>query len=307
MLQVLTAIATFGLVIVGVTAGAAADRSGQLQVGDRTRTYVAHVPDGPPPPRGFPVILAFHGGGGDGARMRRLTRLDRLADASGVITVYPDGVGGHWNDGRSTIRNPQDDVGFVAALLDRVAATAPVDQRRIYATGLSNGALFAERLACDLSHRIAAIAPVAGTMPADLAVRCKPAHPVAVLQISGTADPIMPFSGGPVADFGGRGQGGQVLSVADAAAFWRRRNGCGGPAAQEALRPIASFDPTRILRTRYTGCTAGAPVTVLTVMGGGHAWPGGAQFAPPRLIGPVSRQLDASRAIIRFFLSLPRR
>lgn len=287
------------------TAASALDRSGSVQVAGTARTYLVHVPDRPPPAGGFALVLVFHGGGGRGARIRRQTGLDRLADARGFVTIYPDGVDGHWNDGRSTIRNPQDDVGFVAALLDQVAAGTPVDQRRIYATGVSNGALFAERLGCDLSDRIAAIAPVAGSLPADLA--CRPGRRVAVLQIDGTDDPIMPFAGGRVADFGGRGEGGDVLSVAATAGFWAHRNGCGEPGAGEPLPPLAPADPTRITRTRYPGCAAASPVTLLTVLGGGHAWPGGPQYAPAFLIGRVSGQIDASTAIAEFFLSLPPR
>lgn len=284
----------------------AADAPGQLQAGGKVRTYAVHMPDSAAPPGGFPLVLAFHGGGMQGAGMRRLTGLDAAADRRGFIVVYPDGVDKHWNDGRSTIRDPRDDVGFVAALLDRLGGEHTIDRGRVYATGISNGALFAERLGCELSQRIAAIAPVAGTLPADLAPRCRPAHPVAVLQIDGTADPIMPFDGGAVADFGGRGEGGQVLSVPATIAFWARHNGCGPARLPAALAPLAPLDRTRIVRTDYAGCPAGAAVTLLTVAGGGHAWPGAAQYAPRRAIGVASRQVDASAAIADFFLAQPR-
>ncbi|GGF74891.1 esterase [Azorhizobium oxalatiphilum] len=284
----------------------AMDGTGQIAVGGTLRSFAIHVPDGPAPAGGFPLILAFHGGGMQGEGMRRLTGLDRMADARRFIAVYPDGVDGHWNDGRSTIRNPQDDVRFVAVLLDQLARAHPVDQGRIYATGLSNGALFAERIGCDLSRRIAGIAPVAGTLPVDMS-GCRPARRVAVLQIGGTADPIMPFNGGPVADFGGRGEGGSVLSVARTAAFWAQANGCGGAGAPEALRPLRPvLDPTRVLRTRY-GCPAASRVTVLTVVGGGHTWPGGPQYAPVLVVGRASHQFDATGAMVDFFLTLPRR
>jgi len=283
----------------------AADQSGQLESGGRLRTYAVHVPGRAAPPAGFPLVLAFHGGGMQGEGMRRLSRLDAVADARGFIVVYPDGVDRHWNDGRSTIRNPQDDVAFIAALLDRLAQGRQVDRQRIYATGLSNGALFAQRLACDLSARIAAIAPVAGTLPADLAPACKPVRPVAVLQVAGTADPIMPFEGGKVADFGGRGEGGEVLAAAASAAFWARANGCGALGAQQPMAPIAPLDRTRVLKASYAGCPAGAAVTLVTIAGGGHAWPGGPQYARPIVIGQASRQLDASAAIADFFLAQP--
>ncbi|QJU58239.1 esterase [Sphingomonas sp. AP4-R1] len=281
----------------------AADQSGQLRVGGVTRTYSVHVPDGRPPAGGFPVVLVFHGGGMQGAGMRRLTHFDTIADQRGLIVVYPDGIDKHWNDGRSTIRNPQNDVGFVSILLDEIGRKYPANDRRIFATGLSNGAVFAERLGCDLSQRISAIAPVAGTMPSDLAPHCRPARPVSVLQIAGTADPIMPYRGGAVADFGGKGEGGEVLSVVETIRLWSRSNGCKRSGPPEMLAQTAPFDRTKVARTRHEDCRAHGSVTLLTVIGGGHAWPGGPQYALPRMIGLASRQFDASQIIANFFLS----
>jgi polyhydroxybutyrate depolymerase len=253
------------------------------------------------------VILAFHGGGMQGAGMSRLTHLDMVADARSFIAVYPDGIDKHWNDGRSTIKNPQDDVGFVSALIDQLEHSYTVDRDRIFATGISNGALFAERLGCDLSQRIAGIAPVAGTMPADIAAKCRPARHVAVMQIDGTADPIMPHGGGAVADFGGKGEGGEVLSVADTLDIWAKYDGCGTRGAPESLPPLVPLDRTRIVRFRYAGCPRDGMVALLTVVGGGHAWPGGPQYARPAIIGLASHQIDASSVIAIFFLSLPKR
>lgn len=285
----------------------ASDTNGQMVFAGKTRSYAIHSPDRAPPPGGFPVILAFHGGGMQGQGMRRLTHLDTIADEKGVIVIYPDGLDRHWNDGRSTIKNPQDDVGFVAALLDQVGHSYSIDSRRIYATGISNGALFAQRLGCDLSGRIAGIAPVAGTMPTDIASRCRQGRPVAVLQIGGTADPIMPFKGGTVATPGGAGEGGQVLSLAETASLWLRRNGCGLQGTAFQLPPVAPLDRTRVLGMTYDSCPAKSSVKVLTIMGGGHTWPGGPQYAPPRFIGQASRQIDASAVIVDFFLALPPR
>lgn len=285
----------------------AADQQGQLNVAGSERSFSVHVPSGEPPPAGFPVVLVFHGGGMQGEGMQRLTHMNELADARGFIAVYPNGIDRHWNDGRETIKNPQDDVSFVSALIDQLERTDQVDRGRIYATGISNGALFAERLGCDLSLRIAAIAPVAGTLPTRTAAQCRPDKPVAVLQIDGTADPIMPFDGGDVSDLGGVGEGGEVLSVAQTAALWAQHNGCGARGAPQPLTSIARLDPTRIVGMQYSGCPSTGRVSVLEVVNGGHAWPGGPQFARPRVIGYASRQIDASAAISDFFLSLPAR
>jgi polyhydroxybutyrate depolymerase len=300
----------FAALLAGVavaSAAAAADPSGQVTVGSTVRSFTLHVPDGPRPPGGFPLVLAFHGGGQQGPAMRRLSGLDAVADSRRFIVAYPNGIDKHWNDGRSTIRNPQNDVGFVSALIDQVQRSYGIDSKRVYATGISNGALFAERLGCDLSRRIAAIAPVAGTLPSDIAAKCRPERPVAVLQIDGTADPIMPFKGGDVADFGGAGEGGKVLSVRDTAAFWARTNGCALPGKSAPLAPTARPDSTRVVATRYDGCRPSGAVEVLTVTGGGHTWPGGVQYARRLFVGVTSRQIDASRSIADFFLSQPPR
>jgi polyhydroxybutyrate depolymerase len=286
---------------------AAADLPGQVRVAGTLRTYTLHVPDAAAPRRGFPLVFAFHGGGMQGEGMRRMTGLDAVADARGFMVVYPDGADGHWNDGRATIRHPQDDVAFVSAMIDQLGRGRRVDRKRIYATGISNGALFAQRVGCALSRRVAAIAPVAGTLAADLAPACKPARPVAVLQIGGTADPVMPFKGGAVADLGGRGEGGSVLSVIDTISFWTRANGCGVPDVPQVLPPVAAHDPTRISRTRYSDCARGGAVTLLTVVGGGHTWLGSHAPEQPAITGPLSRQLDASTAIADFFLAQPPR
>jgi polyhydroxybutyrate depolymerase len=192
-------------------------------------------------------------------------------------------------------------------LIDRVEHDFRVDNARIFATGISNGALFAHRLGCDLSSRIAGIAPVAGTLPADIAQTCRPTQPVAVLQIDGTADPIMPYGGGPVKDFGGKGEGGQVTSVENSVRFWSKHNRCSGPGVRETLPVIASLDPTRVVRVRHASCPAAGQVTLMSIIGGGHVWPGGAQAPHPLITGRPSRQLDASETIASFFLSLPSR
>lgn len=305
---VLRLIPTLLLLVAGLPLTPAfADTAQTLPYGGAMRSYLVHLPNAPQPAEGFPIILAFHGGGMQGAGMRRLTGLNAVADRMGFVVVYPDGIDRHWNDGRSTISNPQDDVGFVAQVIDRVAQDYPVDRRRVFATGLSNGALFAQRIGCELSDRIAAIASVAGSMPSELASRCAPKRAVSVLQINGTADPIMPYEGGSVADFGGVGEGGTVLSTARTASLWARINRCGAVPDQQNLPPTARLDRTRVSRITYHGCDGGRAVMTLSVAGGGHAWPGGGQYAPRLLIGVASRQIDASQLIAEFFQSQPRR
>ena len=279
----------------------------RMDFGGLARSFALHVPGATAPAGGFPVIVALHGGGGQAASMSRLTRFDTLADQRRAIVVYPNGVDRHWNDGRATIKNKVDDIGFIAAILAWIEQKYRVDRGRIFAAGISNGALMSERLGCDLADRIRGIAAVAGTMPADIAGHCAPAGSIAVLQIDGTDDPIMPYNGGKVADFGGRGEGGTVLSVQQTLDLWRRVNACPTPSPAVDLKQRNTPDGTFVTWIGAGPCRDGAAVGFYQIAGGGHAWPGGSQYLPAMIIGRASKQLDASAAIFDFFLSLPPR
>lgn len=289
----------------GLARAQAADDSSTLRFDGRERSYLVHLPpDAKDAPR--PLLLVFHGGGGSARSMPRFTHLDAIADRAGLIVAYPQGIDRHWNDGRDSIKNKVDDVGFVRALIDALERSYKVDRTRIYAAGISNGGIFVERLACDLSDRIAGIAAVAGSLAQDYAPKCRPLQPVSVLQFDGTADPIMPYGGGRVADFGGHGEGGQVLSVEATTAFWARMDGCAATGALQPQPVRAAFDPTRVYFQDWPGCCGGSAVALYQTQGGGHTWPGGPQYLPKFVVGRVSRQIDASEIMVRFFLDHPR-
>jgi polyhydroxybutyrate depolymerase len=166
----------------------------------RERSYIVYVPPGYDPARATPVVLVFHGGGGHAENARMMTGFDAVADAAGFIVVYPNGTGRlpdrllTWNGGRCcgyALEQNVDDVGFVRALLADLGTVVNVDARRIYAAGMSNGAIMSYRLACELADVIAAIGPVAATQNLDA---CTPARPVPVLHIHGDADKHAPYA-----------------------------------------------------------------------------------------------------------------
>jgi polyhydroxybutyrate depolymerase len=263
----------------------------------RWREYLLHVPpllDARP----RPLVLALHGGGGTPASVDRLTGLYALADREGFVLAVPRGIGGNWNDGRPDAPfrariGEVDDVGFLDALIDHVASGGPIDQGRVYVTGMSNGASMAGRLACELATRIAAIGQVAGTASPDVAARSQPASPVPVLQIHGSADPLVPYAGGTVRGPLGRRRG-IVLGVEAWAAFWVAHNGATvGPA-------VSSLGADTTVRS-WHGPTPQSDVVCYRVEGGGHTWPGGPQYLPSPLIGKTTRTFSASEVIWRFF------
>jgi polyhydroxybutyrate depolymerase len=281
----------------GLAAPAAdSNREGEIQHGGLTRTYTLHVPGSHDPRTPAPLVLVLHGGGGAGRSTERMTGFSELADRRGFIVVYPNGIDRRWNDARGVVaRQDVDDVGFLTALVEHSRRTLPIDPRRVYASGISNGAMMSYRLACERSEIFAAIAPVAGAMPEPLGPRCSPSRPVSLVAISGTEDPLVLWGGGPVARNRGR-----TMSVPDSVALWARLNGCPAPASvtQEPDRDPA--DGTRVRRETYGPCQEGASVVLYAVEGGGHSWPGSTRSRLP-LTGRLSRDINATDVIWGFF------
>jgi polyhydroxybutyrate depolymerase len=239
------------------------------------------------------LVLVFHGHFGTGAGMARMSHFERVAEEKEFIVVFPDGIKRSWNDGRGL--SSTDDVAFTRALIAEFVQRFHVDRKRIYATGISNGGFFSERLACELSDQVAAVAPVAAVMSDALARVCKPSRPVSILYMQGTKDPLVPINGGPI----GRNRG-TAMSLEDSVRFWRSRNGTHGTGGVTDL-PDQAHDGTSVRRTVYGGGKDGSEVNEYVFDGGGHTWPNGAPYLPALLVGPVSHQVDASEVIWEFF------
>lgn len=270
-----------------------------LNSGGLERTCSVHVPPSYRKGMAVPLVLVFHGGGGTGEGMEKLTHMDEVADDGGFMVVYPDGVDGNWNDGRPEINPGVDDVGFIRDLLGRLEADYSIDAGRVYATGISNGGFMSYRLAFDMADRFAAIAPVGALLTEQLYAGPPPSSPVSVLLIEGTDDPFVPWSGGEIS--AGLRSRGQVVSTDSTIDYWVTAEACSTPPTVTDLPDSDPADGTRVRSESYGGGRDGTAVELLAIEGGGHTWPGGTQYLPERTIGRTSRDIDASRVIWEFF------
>lgn len=289
--------------VVGSAALGPGDHVRIVSVGTLERSYRVHLPPTYDPRKPTPVVVALHGGGTDADNMAAFSGLDRKSDEAGFIVVYPNGSG-RWkrvltfNGGNCcgyASANKVDDVAFIRRLLDDLAAAANVDPKRVFATGMSNGAIMAYRLASELSDRIAAIAPVGAPMGTDTV---EPARAVPVIHMHGTKDEFAPFRGGK-----GRGLSGTDFhSVERSVQAWVRANGC-RPEPVVAKLPDTAKDGTTIIRTTYAPCADGAEVVLVAIEGGGHTWPG--QEPPLRALGKSTKNVSANDLMWEFFEKHP--
>jgi len=275
------------------------------------RSYLVHVPPQASGGGALPVVINFHGAGSTAEIERGYTRMDAAADRDGYIAVYPNGSSGFngrfltWNAG--TCCGPAalfgvDDVGFVRAMLDDLAKRARIDPRRVYATGLSNGAMMAYRVAAEASDRIAAVAGVAGVMAL---TRFAPTRAMPVMHIHSTSDHIARYDGG----FGPAALAADTrvlnIGVEEMVERWLGFDACPHqPAVLDAIsgRPGTPDERHTAIKRVYAPCRDGAEVVVWQLGGGvGHVWPGGIRDYDPELLGEGTAVIDANTEIWKFF------
>lgn len=277
-----------------------------LEVDGRERKYLLHVPSSYNPAQPAALVLAFHGGGSTPEQMVGFCGLNDKSNQQGFVVVYPKGTGrseqySSFNGGNCcgfAVKYDVDDVKFTARLLDDMQATFNIDPRRIYATGMSNGGVMCYRIASELSDRIAAIAPVAGTIGSE---DCRPARPVPVMHFHGTRDEYIPLAGGK-----GRRSLSRVdfFSVQHAIDCWIRANGCPAEPAVREL-PDVQEEAMPVTQSVWGPGRDGAEVVLYVIEGGGHTWPGRAPTLP--MLGRSTLNISANDLMWDFFQRHPLR
>jgi polyhydroxybutyrate depolymerase len=274
------------------------DHQRPLTVEGRERSYLVHVPPRSDANRPLPVVLVLHGAFTNAEITVAITGMNAKADEAGFLAVYPNGTGRDpvltWNAwGRQGVpgMGRPDDVKYIRCVLDDLATVAHVDPKRVYATGLSNGGMMCYRLAAELSDRIAAIAPVAGTLAlAD----AHPSRPVPVMHFHGTDDKIVPAEG--------TGQGRVIRSVDETIRLWCRVNGCPTTPAATTIEDRVD-DGTSVACKVYGPGNNDAEVVLYEIVGGGHTWPG--QIPPVRFLGRSTLDISANDLMWEFFQRHP--
>lgn len=243
------------------SASAPTPQTGHIQVGSLTRDYLVVTPPDIAGRDQLPLLLALHGRTQTDADAETISGYDAMALDPGAVVVYPQGYGDAWNAGACcapATTDGVDDVGFLRALIDRMEADYPIDPNRVFVAGGSNGGEMAERAACELSDRIAAIADASSTLLVD----CHPSQPVSIIAIHGTADVQIPIDGGLTDD--PSCQDAPCPPFLDVMARWRQIDGCTGD-------PVTTTEGT-LETTTFSPCAAGTAVTFIAVDGGTHGW-----------------------------------
>jgi polyhydroxybutyrate depolymerase len=251
--------------------------------GGEQRSFQLHVPKGYDPSQPTPLVLNFHGRTatalGEAAVAQELwSGLYAKGDSAGFIVVNPQGLTQNgeqtWNAGLCcSADKDRDDVGYVDAVIAQLEQTLCIDEKRIFATGISNGGFMSHRLACERANVFAAVAPVAAY---NTMLTCNPSRAIPIISFNGTSDIIASYQ----------------WSVSSNQA-WVTRNGC-NPA------PTPTFKNGDSHCNTYAGCNGGGQVVFCSVEGGGHTWPGGADFLSIGL-GKTTKDLSANDAMWDFF------
>ena len=262
-----------------------------MQAGGLTREYRLYVPAIYSRTTGaVPLLLNLHGYGSNYQEQENYGDFRPIADTANFLVVHPngtiDGNGNHFWNTFGPRGTGVDDVAFRSTLIDTLTRRYRLDLNRVYSTGMSNGGFMSYELACQLGNRIAAIASVTGSMTAGRLAGCTSGRPVPVLEIHGTADNTVPYTGGTVLQF---------VAIPTLLNSWVQRNGCSPTPTVTPVPDTNPADGCTAERSVWTGGRNGSVVEHFRIIGGGHTWPGSAF-----VIGVTNQDISASREAWRF-------
>jgi len=273
--------------------------NGEITSSGQVRRYLLYVPESYNPATPTPLVISLHGFAEWPAHMMQVSGWNDLADEVSFLVVYPAGTKfpKRWHVSRmsGTQQDQDNDITFVADLIDHLSTEYNIDRSRVYANGFSNGGGMAHLLACELSDQITAVGGVAGAYSV-LWENCNPSRPVPMIAFHGTDDPIVPYSGGV-----GSPRMEPLPDIPKWVEQWAWLNGCD-------LESHSLPSKGEVEGIAYTTCDQNAEVRFYTINGGGHSWPGGGSL-PVLIVGHTTQDIDATEVIWNFYrgYSLPAR
>ncbi len=282
----------------------AADKDHSFKLNGYKRKFAVHTPPSYEYEKKIPMVIVLHGGGGNNKQVAEQTKMNETADKYGFIVAYPEGIGGKfhtWNAGaccgKAKDKNV-DDVVFISKMIDEMARLYNIDKKRVYSTGLSNGAMMSYRLSCELSDKITAIAPVAAQ---NTTIPCNANRAVPTIHFHGTADICARYDGG---ECGGcfadifKSIGIKVKKrlwecqpVLDTIENRAKEFSC------DAIPEIV-YSKGDVTCQRWENCLGGAEVELCSIKNGGHNWPGKDVVTPSCISRPNSKICKAHKKSI---------
>ncbi len=298
----------------------AADKDYSFKLNGYKRAFSVHTPPSYKYGDRLPVIMVLHGGGGNNKQVVEQTKMNETADKYGFIVVYPEGIGRKfhtWNAGaccgKAKDKNV-DDVAFISRVIDKISKLYNIDEKRVYATGLSNGAMMSYRLSCELSDRITAIAPVAAQ---NINIPCNAKRAVPTIHFHGTADICARYDGGQC--------GGCFADIFRSIGIPMNKKLWECPPVLDTIEnrakefscnavPEIVYRKGDVTCQRWAGCSGGAEVELCSIENGGHNWPGRVSApsncvsrpngkickARKKSMGHVTRDINVNEAIWAF-------
>lgn len=280
----------FTIIIFTLTLSAQVTIIDSIMSGGIYRNYRLYVPAIYTGSSARPLILNLHGYTSNAFQQQYYSNFEPIADTANFLMVYPngtkDGTGTtFWNAGFGASVN---DLGFLSNLIDSLDLTYNINLNRVYSTGMSNGGFMSHTLACELSNRITAIASVTGGIfTTQYGTLCHPTRPVPVMQIHGTADATVPYTGN-------LSQG--MVPIDSVVKYWVTKNNCNPVATFSNVPNINIADGCTAEHYQYNGGTSGSTVELYKIIGGTHSWPG-----TPFSSTGTNQDINASKEIWRFF------
>lgn len=274
----------FALVIIS---GATFAQTKVVQLNDVKRRYIIYTPKDYDKQKEYPVVFNFHGSGMTHTEQMLYTQFNKTADKHGFIAVYPRGLKEDWNVGYSmSYKNGTNDIGFVEAMLTQIENEYKIDKKKVFATGLSRGGFFCQRIAAELPHRFAAVASVGALLPDSVAHYHKTQNDIGVLLVMGKADQVVNYNGKP----------GGYSSALDSYNYWKM----GKPGSNKSTKiDQIPDDNTSVEILEYA--IGSKSIVLVSIENGGHTWPGADDFNIGLPIGLTSHELDINEFIWAFF------